>query len=399
MSDREFENYLTLIGRLLRLSTAQRGAIGAELRDHFESRLTELTSRGIAHDAAVKIALEEFGDAAGLASQFTRIAQTRKRRLIMRCTLASAAALAGTLVVAISLWPENHAAPVLNQAVGQTAAAEKQTPEGLERLRYTLQNVDASSIANSISKFFGSQPNVTVIAEQNSNSVLVSAPADSLKEISKLLVDLDRESSAVAIEVWFVDLQPNGLRGSDGNRSTPAEFLPSGKRSVVLEKLHQLERDGKAVVANHFQLTTLDNQMAYAMQGDRRPRSATLAATAATSTTTQTSMPVPSATVQNIGAIVRVQPRVNSRNEVTMQVSADKSLVSPDGKGGVAAQESKGKERDPVAGEINTPIVGQSIIRVASGNIVSLSGVTSETTGCYQILVSAEVLPQDAAAK
>src|SRR5262249_8840905 len=158
---------------------------------------------------------------------------------------------------------ENHAAPVLNQAVGQTAATEKQTPERLERLRHTLQNVDANSIANSISKFFGSQPNVTVIAEQNSNSVLVSAPADTLNEISKLLVELDRESSAVAIDVWFVDLQPDGLKRSDGNRSTPAEFLPSGKRSVVLEKLHQLEREGKAVVANHFQLTTLDNQRAF----------------------------------------------------------------------------------------------------------------------------------------
>jgi hypothetical protein len=129
MSDREFENYLTLIGRLLRLSAAQREAIGAELRDHFESRLTELTSRGISHDAAAQIALQEFGEAAGLAAQFSRIAQTRKRRLIMRCTLASAAALAAALVVAISLWPENHAP--LNHAVGQTA--EKKNVEELEK--------------------------------------------------------------------------------------------------------------------------------------------------------------------------------------------------------------------------------------------------------------------------
>src|SRR3954468_20998265 len=56
MSDREFENYLTLIGRLLRLSPAQREAIGEELRDHFESRLAELVERGLAHDEAVRIA-------------------------------------------------------------------------------------------------------------------------------------------------------------------------------------------------------------------------------------------------------------------------------------------------------------------------------------------------------
>src|SRR5438552_12305069 len=116
MSGREFENYLTLIGRLLRLSAAQREAIGAELRDHFESRLTELTARGLSHEAAVQIALEEFGDAAGLAAQFSRIAQTRKRRLIMRCTLASATALAAALVVAISLWPEGRAGRLVDHA-------------------------------------------------------------------------------------------------------------------------------------------------------------------------------------------------------------------------------------------------------------------------------------------
>src|SRR6478672_6982707 len=183
MSDREFENYLTLISRLLRLSTTQRGAIGAELRDHFESRLNELTSRGLSHDAAVKIALEEFGDAAGLASQFSRIAQTRKRRLIMRCTLASSAALAAVLVVAVSLWPENHPAPVLNQAVGQTAAAEKptvekQVPDKVERMLYRLQHVDAASVAKTISNVFGG--GLTIVAENNSNSILASGPADAL---------------------------------------------------------------------------------------------------------------------------------------------------------------------------------------------------------------------------
>src|SRR5215831_10486378 len=173
MSDREFENYLTLIGRLLRLSAAQREAIGAELRDHFESRLIELTSRGMSHDAAVQIALEEFGDAAGLAAQFSRIAQTRKRRLIMRCTLASAAALAAALVVAISLWPENHAAPVLNQAVGQTGAPEKQAPAKVERMLYRLQHVDAASVATTISNVFAGD-GLTIVAEHNSNSILAS---------------------------------------------------------------------------------------------------------------------------------------------------------------------------------------------------------------------------------
>jgi hypothetical protein len=125
MSEGEFENYLMLIGRLLRLSPAQREAIGEELRDHFESRLAELLERGLAHDEAVRIALEEFGDAAGLAASFTSISQTRRRRLIMRCTVASVAALAAAVVVAMAVWPENHAGKIVQRAVADTKASEK----------------------------------------------------------------------------------------------------------------------------------------------------------------------------------------------------------------------------------------------------------------------------------
>lgn len=48
----------------------------------------------------------------------------------MRCTVASVAALAATIVVAISLWPENRPGPMLNQAVAQTN--EKAKAETLE---------------------------------------------------------------------------------------------------------------------------------------------------------------------------------------------------------------------------------------------------------------------------
>ncbi len=120
MSDHEFENYLTLISRFLRLSPTQREAIGEELRDHFESRLAELVSRGLSHDEAVRLALEEFGDAAGLAASFSSIIQTRRRRLIMRCTVASVAALAAAVVIAMAVWPDNHAGRVVGNAVAET---------------------------------------------------------------------------------------------------------------------------------------------------------------------------------------------------------------------------------------------------------------------------------------
>src|SRR5262245_57266800 len=111
MSDREFENYLTLLAGLLRLDARQRGAIADEMRSHLEDRLDELLARGISRDAAVRQALAEFGDAAGLAGQFVSISRNRKRRWLMRLTTFSVAA---TVLLAAGLaifWPGRNAAP------------------------------------------------------------------------------------------------------------------------------------------------------------------------------------------------------------------------------------------------------------------------------------------------
>jgi len=125
MSDREFENYLTLLAGLLRLSGKQRKAIAEELRSHLEDRLEELVADGVSREEAVKQALAEFGDAAGLAGQFAAISRNRKRRWLVRLTTFSVAA---TLLVAASLvifWPGRNAGPGV-------AAVEAQAPKGAD---------------------------------------------------------------------------------------------------------------------------------------------------------------------------------------------------------------------------------------------------------------------------
>jgi hypothetical protein len=119
MSDREFENYLALLSSLLRLDRKQRASIADELRAHLEDRLEELLARGVSHDDAVRQALAEFGDAAGLAGQFGAISRNRKRRWVMRLTTFSVAA---TLLFAAGLaifWPGRNAAPGVANAIGQ----------------------------------------------------------------------------------------------------------------------------------------------------------------------------------------------------------------------------------------------------------------------------------------
>ena len=119
MSESEFDKYLALLTSLLRLDTAQRESIAGELRDHMEDRLQELLDEGFDHHRAVTIALEEFGDAAGLAAQFVSVSRHQRKRWIMRFTTASAIGMASIVVLALMLWPDPAQVPVATHAMAQ----------------------------------------------------------------------------------------------------------------------------------------------------------------------------------------------------------------------------------------------------------------------------------------
>ncbi len=107
MSEREIENYVALVGSMLRLSRTQREEIGCELRDHLETRVDALTSAGYSADEAVKMALDEFGDAAGLAIQFVSVVQQQKRRWMMRFATFSILGVFAVIVFSMAMWPKN----------------------------------------------------------------------------------------------------------------------------------------------------------------------------------------------------------------------------------------------------------------------------------------------------
>src|SRR3954454_10039566 len=134
MSDREFENYLTLLASLLRLDPKQRREIGDELRSHLEDRLDELMARGVSRADAVKQALAEFGDAAGLAGQFLAVQRNRKRRWLMRVTTFS---IAATVLIATGIaifWPGRNAAPGPAAAIAQSNEQKKEATPSVARV-------------------------------------------------------------------------------------------------------------------------------------------------------------------------------------------------------------------------------------------------------------------------
>lgn len=130
MSEHEFEKFLALLSGMLKLDAAQRDEIATELRDHLEDRLSELLADGVPRDKAILIALEEFGDAAGLAAEFLHIVRHQKRRKIMRLTAGSLAVAVAMVLGVMAFWPESHPAsfPTTSRAVAQATVAAPAIP-------------------------------------------------------------------------------------------------------------------------------------------------------------------------------------------------------------------------------------------------------------------------------
>ena len=132
MSAGEFDAYLKALGSLLRMKPGQRAELADEFRDHLETRLEELTAAGVPRAEAVETALEEFGDAAGLASQvstaFTSLSRRRRRKFLMRITASAAATLACGLAVVYLFAPPNRALRPPGPALAQEDAAPATPP-------------------------------------------------------------------------------------------------------------------------------------------------------------------------------------------------------------------------------------------------------------------------------
>jgi hypothetical protein len=121
MSDPEFDNYLSLLGGILRLDPRQRELVSRELRDHLATRAGELQAAGRGRDEAVRLALEEFGDASGVAADFLAIVRQQRRRILMRVTLCSMAAVLVLALGLVLMQPEapRNGARVVAQGPGQ----------------------------------------------------------------------------------------------------------------------------------------------------------------------------------------------------------------------------------------------------------------------------------------
>ena len=124
MSKHDFDARLQVLCRLLKLDSEQAAAVSRDLRQQLDERVAGIVRTGKPRSDAIDQAIEEFGDAAGMAADLTRVSQRLIRRWVVGATLVSAVALAVALGAVLTLeWRSLPVAQVAAPTVQFEAAS------------------------------------------------------------------------------------------------------------------------------------------------------------------------------------------------------------------------------------------------------------------------------------
>jgi len=215
MLEREFEIYLSVLSRLLRLSPHQKDAIADELRDHLEERLAELMQSGLSRENAIQQALDDFGDVSGLALDFTNVSRTPFRRIAMRTTLV-ASVVAGLAMLGLFLFtPEPELGTQLVSVVhadqGKAEVTEKPKVVKVDKKSVFLQDKElfpeflsretevsfADTPLSDVCEFLATQHKITIHLERKA---LESAGIATDTPITLLLAKETLNESTITLE-------------------------------------------------------------------------------------------------------------------------------------------------------------------------------------------------------
>ena len=235
---------------------------------------------------------------------------------------------------------------------------------------------------------------VRVIADKDTNSLLILASPTDYDVIEGALRKLDVVPRQVLVEVLLAEVRLSDeltfginwfLNGRNGSNTTgtirtgglpatpdlavgildPGFQLVSRSGDLVRAVLNSLGKDGKAQVLASPQLMVLDNQKAQFKVGDR----------ISVQTQTQTGVNTGTGVLNSYqyletGVLLTITPRINSGNQVTLEVNQEVSDPVA-GTGGTAVNPNP----DVTSRSVQTSVV------IASGESIVLAGMIREAAG------------------
>jgi general secretion pathway protein D len=306
---------------------------------------------------------------------------------------------------------------------------------------YRLKNAPATDVANAINTFLTSdlqvqtlatglvsayelvQREVVVVAEPVSNSLIVSATSTFYEEIKRIIEELDARPPMVMITVMIASIDlgqsdefgvqiglqdsilfqrasasgnnlwdfigqglgtgnPAGTENYMGTQGYSALGLANTAASGIGGFVFNLSNQNlrlllrattichRTEVLSRPTVMTMDNQPAFIQVGARVPR--------ISGTTTAAGQVTNSITLDNVGVILGVTPRISPDGLVVMYIDAENSSVGPEATGIPVSTSSTGAVvRSPI---INTTMA-QTTVSALSGQTIVLGGLITRNKG------------------
>ncbi|MGN6424373.1 MAG: type II secretion system secretin GspD [Asticcacaulis sp.] len=279
-------------------------------------------------------------------------------------------------------------AATLSAVAGISSGANEPSASPVDSSSTTNGQAAGSRLAAASAQ--GSQPmsangqNIRVVADKDTNSVIIDAPDAVLVHLQQVLQDIDREPAQIFIEASIVEVTLNkdlnygidwSKLASHGDltvsnySSNSTSFSPIAPGfsatyvgSDISAALTALSSQSKVKIVSAPKITTIENSPATLQVGDQVP----VVVQSAQSTTTSTAPLVNSVDYRDTGVLLKVTPRITNGNRILLDISQEVSSVAK-----------------TVTSGIDSPTINQrklaSSLIVPEGAVVALGGLISSS--------------------
>jgi type II secretory pathway component GspD/PulD (secretin) len=245
------------------------------------------------------------------------------------------------------------------------------------RAVYRLKNSPASDVHRELQQLFHlegglhdsaatsaktpSGSRVAIVPCVVENSLVISGAPGAVEEVQGLLEKLDRPAAMLQLDVEIGEVKAGEAKPAESSKSK--EKSPQARDG----SFRLLARPARMETTAHVRLVTLDNQPAFVHMGSRVPRITGASVSSSGGETRST-------TLDNVGLIVGVTPRIASDGAVVMQIDVEQGQVAPEKEGVPIAVAGGNVVRSPRT-DVTTV---QATVRIPDAQAVVLSSVTQK---------------------
>ncbi len=287
----------------------------------------------------------------------------------------------GTTIGTITTPPLDSTNPAASFAGDNIPGSNGMTPPPTPAPQNSSNNTPGTTGTNTQNEG-SSKPSVQIIAEPNTNSIIINAPPMLIRTLKAVITQLDIKPAQILIEALVAEINENDFnslgiewgsldqRTKDANSFRPGFAIINSTTSInqFEARIYALAREHKANILSTPSVVVLDNRQAKIQIGKQVSVQTSSYPNNANATTTAS----PYTTFNRVNVVLHlyVRPQITRGKGISMQIDQGNATVDPTS---LAEQNN------------TTPVFNISSIvtsvHVESGDIIILGGLAQDSIG------------------